>query len=286
MSSSNIGRTITLIGGPSTGKTVYTTQLFGRLRRRISTLQLRDAPQSLAPLDAALDSLSRGFPPAHTGENTYHEINIPLVDQYGDPVDLVWPDYGGEQIRDVLDTRQVPKQWHERIASGVGWILCIRPERLRNYDDIFVRPDDASPDPPDQEQNLQWSDQARLIELVQILLFVRGMGITERVEDPPLTVLLTCWDEILSDHPAAQPVEELRSRLPLFADFLESNWKEPVLDVLGLSSQGKALSLSEADDEYIDRGPHHFGYVVLPDGTRDNDITLPISRLLARVKHP
>jgi hypothetical protein len=60
--------------------------------------------------------------------------------------------------------------------------------------------------------------------------------------------------------------------------FVRSNWTSPA--VIGLSALERALSKTDADQEYATRGPEEFGYVVLPDGTKNADITLPIQLLM------
>ena len=91
-----------------------------------------------------------------------------------------------------------------------------------------------------------------------------------------LVVLLTCWDEM--ENPG-KPIEELHERLPMLRDFVVTNWKEP--SVLGLSALGRALDQDRPDEEYVSQGSEKFGYVILEDGTRRTDLTLPIRKLLA-----
>jgi hypothetical protein len=54
--------------------------------------------------------------------------------------------------------------------------------------------------------------------------------------------------------------------------FVRSNWITPV--VIGLSALERALSITDADQEYAIRGPEEFGYVVLPDGVKNTDISI------------
>jgi hypothetical protein len=61
--------------------------------------------------------------------------------------------------------------------------------------------------------------------------------------------------------------------------FVRSNWVSP--NVLGLSALERALSKTDADQDYAIRGPEEFGYVVLPNGVKNTDITLPIQQLMA-----
>ena len=93
---------------------------------------------------------------------------------------------------------------------------------------------------------------------------------------PHLVVLLTCWDEI--DSPG-KPIDVLQQRLPMFGDFVASNWKD--FSVLGLSALERPLDKKKPDNDYITQGSERFGYVVLEDGTHSPDLTLPIRELLA-----
>jgi hypothetical protein len=52
--------------------------------------------------------------------------------------------------------------------------------------------------------------------------------------------------------------------------------------VFGLSALEKELNDKQADEGYIDKGPVAFGYVIAPDGTRSDDLTLPIRYLVER----
>ena len=120
------------------------------------------------------------------------------------------------------------------------------------------------------------SDQACLIELLQILAYIWSTSNDRLGRLPRLVVLLTCWDEMESP---GKPIDELSERLPMFGDFVASNWEDSL--VLGLSALGQALDNEEPDEDYIAKGSERFGYVVLEDGTRSSDLTLPIRKLLA-----
>jgi hypothetical protein len=60
----------------------------------------------------------------------------------------------------------------------------------------------------------------------------------------------------------------------MFVDFVTGNWEHPL--VLGLSALERPLKPKVPDLEYVARGPEHFGYVVLEDGSHSPDLTLPI----------
>ncbi len=121
------------------------------------------------------------------------------------------------------------------------------------------------------------SDQSFFIELLQILLHAKGTNYHRVNDKPKLTIALTCWDEMNTEE---KPYDVLKSQLPLLLNFLESNWDKNYLNIIGLSAQGFSLTIPENKEKYQIEGPEEFGYLVLPDGTRSNDITELIEQAL------
>jgi hypothetical protein len=232
-----------------------------------------------------LDRLAEGLLPEHTSADTYHETELPLETSVGVPLDLAWPDYGGEQIQSITTGRTLSDSWQERIGGSDAWLLFVRPSRVAVPDDIIARrlaPTNA--DPADgANPALGPSDQATLIELLQLLLHVRGARTARRLRLPALAVALSAWDEVAGADEAIAPTALLHDRLPLFADFIRANWDPDAHLVLGLSSLGRALDSDRRDDVFIDQGAETQGYVVLPDGRRDGDLTLPVALLMDRL---
>ena len=109
-----------------------------------------------------------------------------------------------------------------------------------------------------------------------MLLYLAQFHLDRPLRKPRLTILLSCWDELETTE---LPAELLASRLPMLWSFVRSNWASPT--VIGLSALERALSKTDADLEYAIRGPEEFGYVVLPNGAKSTDITLPIQHLMA-----
>ena len=129
-----------LIGGPAAGKTVYGTQLLGRMEVNHGALRLRGAIPTILPFREAFERLASGFAPEHTGVSVYHELRLPVLTPGNAPVDLVWPDYGGEQVRALVEQRLVTSEWGGRIQTAAGWILMIRLDQLRMPGDLLTRP--------------------------------------------------------------------------------------------------------------------------------------------------
>ena len=200
----------------------------------------------------------------------------PVIDDERRMANLIWPDYGGEQIKNIIDERRLPHVWLKRISQSSAWLLLIRLQKTRANDDIFSRPLGSLKGNSREPSNAPLSDQARLMEMLQMLIYARSTSDKRRDRLPRLVILLTCWDEMESP---GKPIDELYERLPMLGDFVVSNWEEP--SVLGLSALGRALDKENPDEDYVSQGSEKFGYVVLEDGTRCIDLTLPIRKLLA-----
>ena len=268
-------RSVLLLGESNVGKTHYGAQFLKRLIVGRSSLKMNGQATNLGPFEDAMDNLADGRATGHTPSEVYNESVWPVIDGVGATADLVWPDYGGEQIKTLIADHRIATAWRERIIDATDWLLLVRLHTLQRDADIFSRPLAELGKPVVESLNLRLSDQARLIELLQMLLHVTAIDRNVSLRRPTLTVLLSCWDEVEA---GSLPPAALRTELPLLCDFIESVWDAPM--ALGLSALEKPLGREESDQDYATRGPEAFGYVVRPDGHLDRDITWPITRLL------
>ena len=269
-----------LLGESNVGKSHFGGQLLGRLNREQGALRMIGSPPTLAPFEAVLDGLNNGRASAHTSASLYLESHWPIADEAGRRIDLVWPDYGGEQVRAIRADRRMPPEWRDRIAKSDGWIIMVRIQHAQLGDDLFSRPLRHFIRDPKPAESFTMSDQAKLVDFLQWLMFVRGSGTLVSVERPRLLLLLSCWDELPDDERNDPPAEVLRRRMPLVAAFVESNWRPGSRHVLGLSALERPLTEQSEDQDYIDLGPEAFGYVVRADGTHSPDLTLALTPLL------
>ncbi len=269
-------RSILVIGESGVGKSHYGGQLLKRLMKEDGRIRMAGAAANLEPFEAVMARLDAGVSADHTSTAVYHESRWPVIDEEGRKANLIWPDYGGEQIKNIIDKRRLPHAWLNRIAQSSAWLLLIRLQRARVEDDIFSRPLTSLEESSREPGEAPLSDQARLIELLQMLAYVHSKSDSRRDRLPCLVVLLTCWDEMKSP---GRPVDVLQERLPMFGEFVDSNWEDS--SVLGLSALERALDKEVPDESYIAQGSEQFGYVILEDGSRSTDLTLPIRKLLA-----
>lgn len=274
---------ILLLGGPNSGKTHYAGQLYGRLKRRPEKLKIRSGDGSstnLTALESVLTSLEDGKAAEHTPAEQYDQILFPLIDSGDNKLDLYWPDYGGEQLKQLFEQREVPSAWRERLESSEGWLLFIRLSGEKTYPDAIAKLASLPEERPEENRRLEtWDANAYWIELIQIICSVADYGITAQKNKPPLAIILSCFDENVTEDQT--PSEILKAKLPLFYQFINSNWLKENLSIWGVSALGKALTPQSNDDSFIDEGPEYQGWVVAPDSyEQSSDLTAPISWLI------
>ncbi|TWU55927.1 TRAFAC clade GTPase domain-containing protein [Rubripirellula reticaptiva] len=283
MSSSTAGKSIIMVGGPNVGKSHYTFQLYGRLSSKTCGLKLRAMPNQEL-FQEGLDRLNRGLAAKHTSTAQYDNADLLLTDDEGNDFDLLWPDYGGEQISQMLATRGVDEAWQSRLMSAHGILLFIRPDTILDFKNIVDQPIELELKSRDEKKSestdcrLTLETQVGLVELLQILLFAGQLNRVTRLSSPKLTILMTCWDEIIN--PSGTPAKVLQGRLPLLHQFITSNWREDSVNVYGLSALGRSLDKKKPDPEFAKLGPSSQGYVVGTEGKQTEDLTVVLSQLL------
>jgi predicted RNA-binding Zn-ribbon protein involved in translation (DUF1610 family) len=269
-----------LIGKPHSSKTVFLSQFYSKLQENRSKLKLYKSVEDLTPISSAREALALGEEPQTTPSEKSVKFYLPI--QVGEKqVDLKCPEYGGEQILNIVENRELNKEWTTSVKESNSWILFIRLNNINKALDISdvtysnQYKQSAINTVPEAEYKI--SDQSFFIELLQILLDCKGVDYHVLNNNLKLNIVLTCWDEMDTQE---KPYEVLRSKLPLLLSFIESNWQEDYLNIIGLSAQGFALTTPENKEKYQIEGPEEFGYLVMPDGTQKNDITELIEQAL------
>ncbi|KMQ61137.1 hypothetical protein ACM40_15690 [Chryseobacterium sp. BLS98] len=268
-------KSILLLGKPHASKTVFLSQLYSKLKKNKSSLKLYKPVEDLSPIAEARDSLASGKGPVTTPAEKSVKFYLPL--QVNDnQVDLKCPEYGGEQVLDIMESRELNREWKSSIKESDNWVLFIRLNNIGNRLDIAdstYKENPAAKGNKDLETfEYHISDQSFFIELLQIIMNEKGTDFHLLNSDIKLTVVLTCWDEMeVKGNPS--PCSILKDKLPLLLDFAESNWDRSSLKILGLSAQEFNLDSEDNQEKYMIEGPENFGYLILEDGTRSEDIT-------------
>jgi hypothetical protein len=276
----NENTSILVIGEHNVGKTNYGAQLLGRLRADRSSLKLHGTPEDISTFELALESLNNGEAPTHTPSTTNQELVLP-IEFNKHLISLTWPEYGGEQISDILQSRSLSEVWQNRIAKADGWMIFLRLSAIGDSVDAIARPatrgkgnvpkKPQKTDEPETEKH--WNSNAKIIELVQMLLHEKRIGVHDRVKSPALVVALSCWDELNTED---TPNTRLQKDLPLLYEFLTTIWEVDRLFIFGVSSLGMDIGSDGAKKVLRDDGPEQHGFVVRPDGSRSADLSEPV----------
>ncbi|MBB4802110.1 hypothetical protein HNP37_002183 [Flavobacterium nitrogenifigens] len=269
---------ILLIGKPHSSKTVFLSQFYSRLLKKKSRLRLYKSVDDLSPITGAREALASGEEPQTTPAEKSVKFYLP-IQIGGQQVDLKCPEYGGEQVVNIVESRELNKEWKSSIKDSDSWVLFIRLNNINKFLDIsdITYTDQHKKNVENSIESDKLSDQCFFIELLQILLHQKGHDYHLKNSKSKLTVVLTCWDEMSTDE---KPYDVLKNKLPLLLNFMESNWNSDLLNILGLSAQGFALNTIENKEKYQIDGPEEFGYLVLANGEKVDDLTQLIEEAL------
>jgi hypothetical protein len=267
-----VNNEILIIGPPKSAKTTFLAQLYGRLKTKSGQLILSRAPTNIEGIKHAYNRLVRGLEAETTPAIENLQVEIPVKKNDSEFI-LNCKDYGGEQVRDITHLMEYDPSWIKRAKDNDRWVLFIRPGELSHHYDLsmkgFAEADLETTSSPVQKA----SDQYHFIELMQALIHARGAGMKDIINSPRLLIVMTCWDELGTQD---TPPNILKVKMPLFYQFIESNWEKNMFKVLGVSAQGFPLDNDEAKNKYLEDLPESFGYLVLEDGEKDQDLTMLI----------
>jgi GTPase SAR1 family protein len=285
----NTNTNILVIGEHNVGKTIYGVQLLGRLRANAyNGLRMNGMPDTISPFDSGLAALNQGQTPSHTPIKANLEVELPILFNECQ-VTLTWPDYGGEQINEIFDSRSLSEIWQNQITKADAWMLFLRLNTLDDSLDVISHPVPESKNDAIKKSTRydtteivkHWNSNAKIIELVQIFLDKKNIGIQNRVKVPVLVVVLSCWDE-LETKENDLPFLKLKHYLPLLYEFLTTVWDADSLAFFGLSSLGMSVESNTVNEVFRNQGPEQHGYVVKPDGSKSADLSEPIRWLMER----
>ena len=271
-------KSILIIGKPHAGKTTFLAQLHACLDISTGQFQLYKPVANLTPIIEALNRLADGEEVNATPTDKSTEIILPIKSG-SENIDLNCPDYGGEQINHIIENREVTEKWAALIKKSDNWVLFIRPSTISTGFDLSnktIKPEILESSNGEAKEYII-SDQSSFIELLQIMLFIKGTDSHFKNSTTKLTIVLTCWDEVKGDE---TPKEKLKKSLPLFLNFIETNWEEEKLNIIGLSALGFNLKEKGNKEKYQSEGAEKFSFLIKADGTEIKDITQLISEVI------
>jgi len=265
---------VLVLGNAYAGKTTFLVQLHGRIAAGQGGLRARGAPSSLTAIEEGFKQLQQGVAVKHTAHGTDVTLALPAVTSDGDEVDIVVPDYAGEDLGRVVNDRRIPLRWRAEAAAADRWLLLIRLSKHAELPDVLSRPIGELAEAPEETppvDGLTLPADMWAVELLQSLLYWREQDTAARGRPVDLTLVLSCWDELGETPPRPEMLAE--QRLALLVNFCRARLGASRFRIVGMSAQGHELDDDRPAADYLDEGPQRMGWLVQADGTRDTDLT-------------
>lgn len=295
---------LTILGGPSSGKTTYLAALITALRDGVSTVfDTPTLPDDAAVIERLEDDLLDGRYPLRTASSTVQALSIELPfkdDREAASLDV--SDYAGEEVERLFERRDGgwSAEWNAR-AHASGVLIFIRPPKweplprikprvaagpgLSGPERIFARPELDT----EVGVTVDLGDETRVptelaaIELLQFLRFVRGLAPGER---PPrgsmrVAVLISAWDAVDASWKGQGPEKFVKQNAALLQQYLWSNYQADDVQIFGLSATGGDLRDPSYKEQFESAGNDEpTGFVVWSDADglqTSHDVTIPLA---------
>lgn len=270
---------VTMIGMPSSGKSTYLAALYQALIDPTpgQLASLTRQPTTRAYLEELRQAWLRGEQLGHTGRDSGELVELDVTFPGAGQATLTVPDIAGEMYEEIFARRQVDALVAEHVGGAQGILLFTHPDHLRprvpiaalremqglvgDADDVPVesgdRPFDARLLPGEVQlvDLLQWAMRERELE----------WGATSH----RVAFLVSAWDRVDGRR---TPADWLAVKMPMLKSFSETHQGRLEMRTYGVCAQGGDYSR----DPVVDVRPRERAYVVLPDGSRQHDLTAPL----------
>jgi double-GTPase-like protein len=266
-----LNKSILIFGKPSSSKTAFLAQLILLANKQNSKVSFWKKPNLNTHLKQAVERIREGKEPEPTHAESSFGVDLP-IQLNGNKFELYCPDYGGEQVTNIVDFKEVSEHWQEMLQKSSHWILFIRLGAIdKNHDLTTKSPSENSQKTGSDRTEYKISDEVLFTELLQVLSFAKCARASDG-SNSKIIIALTCYDEI--ETKAQTPLKVFTEALPLLSQYISSNWSSRDIKVIGVSALGLDLNIEENSKKYIEKGHDKFPFVVLQDNNeRIYDLT-------------
>jgi len=266
---------VLILGKPDSGKSAFKHQLSIRLYEEQGA-KFYKTPDDNTDLTAGNGLLYGGLDISRTSKDVNKTTVLPIEFPDGKQVDVAYPEAAGEQINDILKTRQIPEVWFKNIRKSDNWILFIRVDQIKEIKNFLnvSYVDDKTPE-KNEIREFEIADDAYYIELLQMLLYIKKLGTLNVIKDVKLTIVLSCWDKLKKKK--IIPIDLMQEKLPLLLNFITTIWDKSSINIIGLSALQHDLDKETVNETFMDKGPENNGYVILENGKKTTNLTEVIS---------
>lgn len=220
-----------IIGEPATGKSNF-------LRMLAYNWSLKSSPviQTKTPSKLLSQDVLQGYIIDRTQE-AYKNVQWRLRYQ-GKEIEIELPEYNGEEFLELTQTNEWKQEWLERIQECKGIILVISSDKDNVYD--LARPAESQVETKNNEKS---EDDKSLNHDLDYIAFFQQLFYIKKISRKskkklPLVIVMNFWDKILKEKLEISPEQKLKSAMPWFYEFINTNWHKDFLNIYGISPLG------------------------------------------------
>ncbi len=279
---------ITIIGLPETGKTSFLAAF-----HHFVAADIPDKPFSEYQLssDATyLNTISSKWLKCEQLERTStqaglaaKDITIHLSDnKHNQNFDLQIPDIAGESFVSQFTDRLWDEQYYKNILKTGALILFISPDKIKAHAliDDHIGVVDLFNDPDEQSEIVPYNIEDTPTQVAISDIIEAHVDMTK--EKPlKLVIVISAWDKVIEEN--ITPEKWIQLNLPLFYQYLITNFESIIYKVFGLSAQGGDLTdeIKKAELQGIDN-PSDRIIVQESGNVPSNNICAPLEWIISQ----
>lgn len=273
-------------GLPASGKSTFLTAFWVYANGAPSSaLSIESYPDKNQYLTELQEHWFNFTPVPRTPAHSEREVTLRLKrNSDGRRIELSIPDLSGETFEQIWMNRYWPSRFQTLVDGSEGIVFFINPKKIEDGATLeqarqldFDEDDEAPEEEPLNTIPTEWDSgkSPTEVQIVDCLQLISENTKTHRSRR--VAVIISAWDAVRQLDPAAEPEPWLQARLPLLAQFLESNQDSFESAVFGISAQGGDYETEKP--ALVKKEPHERCIVIGPQVTNETDITAPIQWL-------
>lgn len=285
MSETLFDRSVVLVGGHDTGKSVYVGRLWLALRRSNGRLAMPNDPEQIEYVEALIRDLEQGRYPERTDNDgqprTFEgRAVVSGANAENKSVRIVVPDVAGELWERASEEREFDESWLKRLRRCAGALLFTRSGSAHHVEALdWITAADKMAHPVAQlVQTDKVATQLFLTDLLNLLdLHLSADALIRR---PRVAIMVTAWDALPADARELGPERFVKLQYPMLGGRLRDRGRIDTR-VFATSITGGDLNTVEHRTAFLESSADQEGYVLYKAANGEivesADLTLPIA---------
>jgi hypothetical protein len=268
-----------MAGTSESGKTTFLAALYVVMSQREGeegNLRLREKPADYQYFFRITQDWLDFKELDHSNIDDPRHTEMPLLSTAGEPFDLRVPDVIGESFEAAWKGTHWPEKLAEIAGRSNGLLLFAHGGKVAPPLRMTPGESGQGSSAKSNTEEDDWDPesaptQTKLADLLE--------GVDEHAPDLPTAVVISAWDEVLSERETT-PEAWMQINLPLLWQMLEGRSSSRPYAVFGVSAQGGDVTDPETRERLARVQPTHERIIIQQGEEKSSDIGAPISWLL------